>query len=496
MPVPSRDPGATGPKAAVVMSATGVTLSYDELIDHANRVADALRSLGLREGDGVAVLLENRPEWFEIIWATRRSGLYLTPVNTHLAQDEVDYIVRDSGARVVFVSPPLAHLVPEGAVEHVVIVGGDGTTGDGTTGDGALDYGGLLAAGSPQPVISELPGSEMFYSSGTTGRPKGIKRPLASLDDAHPIVQSLSHARDLYGQTADSVYLLPAPMYHAAPLVGGMTVHQTGGTVILMAKFDAAEALDAIERHRVTHAQFVPTMFVRMLRLPEHERYDVSSLQAVVHAAAPCPAPTKQAMLDWWGPVIHEYYNATEAFGGTRITPEEWLAHPGSVGQAPATLHVLDEHFDDVGPGVPGTIWFETQSKFEYHNDTAKTIANVSPQGYRTVGDIGYLDEDRYLFLTDRATFMIVSGGVNIYPQEIEAAMIQHPGVGDVAVFGVPNAEFGEEVKAVVQPSDPAADHDVLRDELVEFCRASLASYKQPRSIEFLDVLPRDPNGK
>jgi acyl-CoA synthetase (AMP-forming)/AMP-acid ligase II len=481
---------ATADHPAVVMATSGAVLTYGGLRDRADRLAHALLGLGLVPGDVIAILLENRPEYFEAAWAGRRAGLYYVPINTHFTVDEVAYLLADSGARVLVTSEALAHLAPPDttrtSLEHVLVLGDD--------------YEALLAAQPPGEVEAPVPGAEMFYSSGTTGRPKGIRRPLEVPSPSHPHSMSMRNAVDLYGEDAHTVYLLPAPLYHAAPLVGSLTVQQLGGTVVVMERFDAAEVLRLIETHRITHGQFVPTMFVRLLRLPEEERrrFDHSSLRSAVHAAAPCPVHVKQAMMDWWGPIIHEYYNSTEAVGGTRIGPEEWLAHPGSVGRAGPELHVLDDKGQEVGRGTIGTVYFEGGSNFAYHNDPEKTAGSTSPQGWRTVGDMGYVDEAGYLFLTDRATFMIVSGGVNIYPQEIEATLIRHPDVMDVAVFGVPNEEFGEEVKAVVQPlgGPGRRDEAALTAELDSLCHSRLASYKCPRSFEYRDELPRDPNGK
>jgi long-chain acyl-CoA synthetase len=363
--------------------------------------------------------------------------------------------------------------------------------------DGFTPYEALVQHATGAKVRDDIPGLEMFYSSGTTGRPKGIRRPLIRLGPTHYHVFLWQHST-VSGINTDTVFLCPAPLYHAAPLMASLGVLTAGGTVVMMAKFDAELVLQLVERHRVTNAQFVPTMFVRMLRLPAdvRTRYDLSSLTYVGHAAAPCPVPVKRVMFEWLGPIIHEYYNATEAIGGTKIGPEEWLAHPGSVGRVGPDAHILDDEFNDVQTGAPGTLWFDSTVQVTYHGDPDKAASQTSPQGYRTVGDMGYIDAEGYLFLTDRATFMIVSGGVNIYPQEIEAELSAHPSIADVAVFGVPNAEFGEEVKAVVQLTPGVTPSPELAAEIQGWCRDHFAHYKCPRSIDFIEEMPRDPSGK
>jgi fatty-acyl-CoA synthase len=340
----------------------------------------------------------------------------------------------------------------------------------------------------------------MLYSSGTTGVPKGVRKTLTPGPPGDPASASVQIAMAIgaRGIGSDTVYLSPAPLYHSAPLVYCMATHRLGGTCVVMESFDAAGCLAAIERYRVTHAQFVPTMFTRMLRLPEEERlaYDLSSLTWAVHAAAPCPVPVKQQMMAWWGPIIHEYYAGTEDIGASQITPEEWLAHPGSVGRPLGEVHILDPAGEEVPVGQSGTVYFAGGREFEYHNDPEKTAKMRNARGWRTLGDVGHVDEDGYLYLTDRATFMIISGGVNIYPQEIEDTLVMHPSVADVAVFGIPNEDFGEEVKAVVQPAPGVTPGPELAAELEAFAREHLGRFKVPRSIDFVDELPRDPAGK
>ena len=340
----------------------------------------------------------------------------------------------------------------------------------------------------------------MLYSSGTTGRPKGVRKQLPGTALGDPESAPVQIARGLVarGGGPGSVYLSPAPLYHGAPLVSSMSMHRVGGTVVVMERFDPRQCLELIERHRVTQAQFVPTMFVRMLRLPEHERerHDLSSLEYVVHAAAPCPIAVKRQMLDWWGPIIHEYYSGTEDIGTAYITPQEWLSHPGSVGRPMNECHIVAESGEELSPGQAGIVYFAGGRPFEYHNDPEKTASVTNERGWRTLGDIGYLDEDGYLYLTDRLAHMVISGGVNIYPQEAENVLAGHPAVADVAVIGVPDPEMGEAVKAVVTPTDPDAAGPELEAELLAHCRSELASYKCPRSIDFVDELPRDDNGK
>jgi long-chain acyl-CoA synthetase len=371
---------------------------------------------------------------------------------------------------------------------------------DGTGDDGPfLDFEAATTGFPDSPIEDESLGSAMLYSSGTTGRPKGILRPL---DEGAPgrSIRLFAFLDQLWRYREGLTYLSPAPLYHSAPQAAVNLAIRNGGTVIIMEKFDPERYLQLVEQYRVTHSQLVPTMFSRMLKLPDEvrARYDLSSLEVAVHAAAPCPVPVKEQMIAWWGPIIIEYYGATEAIGFTACDSHEWLAHPGTVGKVIiGELHILDDGFEPVPPGSPGTLWFKPATRFRYFNDTEKTKESTSPDGSMiTVSDVGYLDDDGYLFLTDRATFMIISGGVNIYPQECENLLITHPKVADAAVFGIPNADLGEEVKAVVQlmPSvEPGAD---IEKELIEFCREHLAHLKCPHSIDFDPELPRLPTGK
>jgi acyl-CoA synthetase (AMP-forming)/AMP-acid ligase II len=484
-------------RAAIVMGLAGTASSYAELDERSLRLANALRSWGLRRGDGIVILMENNAEYLEIAWAAQRSGLYYTAVNWHLHPSEVAYIIHDCEARVLFTSALMAETVAQVAdviprIERVVSV--DGAI------PGASAYAECLAGAPASPLADPAEGCELLYSSGTTGRPKAVKRPLAPVGTMlvnHEYAAAMY--RDRYGATEDSVYLSPAPLYHSAPITSCLTIHRLGGTVVVMERFDAEKTLALIQDLRVTHAQFVPTMFVRMLKLdPEtRKRYDVSSLRCAIHASAPCPLRVKHDMITWWGPILEEYYSGTEGMGATTITSTEWLAHPGSVGRpAGFKIHIVGDDGDELPPYATGRVFFESDRKFEYLHDPEKTASVRDAHGWRTLGDVGHVDDDGYLYLTDRATFMIVSGGVNIYPQEIEDLLIAHPDVQDAAVFGVPNDEFGEEVKAIVQPASHAVVGPDLADALISYCRDNLAHYKAPRSIEFADALPRDPNGK
>ncbi|QLL05097.1 acyl-CoA synthetase [Mycobacterium vicinigordonae] len=473
------------------------TVSFGDLYARSQKVAGALHDAGLRRGDGVALVLPNRPEFFEITWGCQFSGLYYTAVNTHFTPEEAAYVIDDSDAKAVFVD--VSRGVGRELAVHVRDVNNAVAVHVGVGGDvpGWQPYADVLAVAGQAPPISD--GSEMLYSSGTTGRPKAVRRPLP-LDGNGSWAQAVLEMalRHKYAMTASSVYLSPAPLYHAAGVNYTMAVNRVGAASVIMPKFDAEEVLRLIEAHRVTHAQFVPTMFVRLLKLPRavRDKYDVSSLQCVIHAAAPCPVEVKHQMMDWFGPIIHEYYGGTEGFAGTTIGPEEWLAHPGSVGIPMTPVHVIGDDGNELPVGESGELYFEGGPEFQYFKDPAKTASVYNERGWRTLGDIGRVDEDGYLYLTDRSTFMIVSGGVNIYPQEAENLLVMHPKLVDAAVFGVPNDEYGEEVKAVVQPIVGVTPGPELEAELIAYCRSHLATYKCPRTIEFELELPRDPNGK
>jgi long-chain acyl-CoA synthetase len=482
------------PRAPALIVADDRTITYDELYARSRRVAALLHQAGLERGDGVALVLPNRLEFLEITWGCQLSGLYYSAVNTHFTPDEVAYVVDDAEARAVFIDASMADLGARiragnpGVDVHICV--GDGLPG-------WRSYEDALAAAGDAPPVSD--GSEMLYSSGTTGRPKAVRRPLPEDGKGSWAQKVLEYSLiQRYGMIASSVYLSPAPLYHAAGVNYTMAVQRVGAASIVMHKFDAEAVLRLIESHRVTHAQFVPTMFVRMLKLPAavRARYDVSSLECVIHAAAPCPVDVKHRMMKWFGPIIHEYYGGTEGFGGTTIGPEEWLAHPGSVGKPWTAVHVVGEDGSECAVGESGELFFEGGPAFEYFKDPEKTASVSNDQGWRSLGDMGHVDEDGYLYLTDRSTFMIVSGGVNIYPQEAENLLVMHPKLVDAAVFGVPNEEYGEEVKAVVQPAAGVTAGPELEAELIAYCRAHLATYKCPRTVEFDPNLPRDPNGK
>ncbi len=482
-------------KTAYRMAGSGEVVTYRQLDERSNQLAHLLRAAGLRRGDSIAFMLENSPRFFEICWAAQRSGLYYTAISSRLTAAEAAYIVGDCGARV-FITSTRKRDVAEALVDEMAAVSVrlmiDGAI------DGFESYEDAVGTHPTTPVEDESEGGDMLYSSGTTGRPKGVKVPLPEAPIGTPSsVTAL--AQLLYGFTADTVYLSPAPMYHAAPLRFCMAVLRLGGTIVAMERFDPVEYLRLIEEHQVTHTQVVPTMFVRMLKLDEAERtqYDTSSLQVCIHAAAPCPVPVKEQMIGWWGPKIFEYYAGTEGNGFCAITSEEWLAHKGSVGKPlVGELHILDDEGEERPAGEAGTIYFGNGGQFEYHNDPEKTASSRNERGWSTLGDIGYVDEEGFLYLTDRKAFMIISGGVNIYPQEAENVLTMHPGVMDVAVIGVPNEDFGEEVKAVVQPVDMAAAGPELERELLVFCKEQLADYKCPRSVDFQAELPRHPTGK
>ncbi|OFB36781.1 acyl-CoA synthetase [Mycolicibacterium sp. (ex Dasyatis americana)] len=482
---------------ALILHPTGTALAFDELERRANRLAHYLREAGLREGDTVAVLMENNEHIHAAMWGARRIGLHYVPVNTHLTIDEVAYIVSNSGARAVIGSRALAPLCAGLSDRlcriplHLRLIADFDLPGWAT-------YPDCVAAQPSTPVADEREGDLLQYSSGTTGKPKGIRRPLLGcLPSDAPVMLAPLFAR--VGITAESVYLSPAPLYHTAPSMWSMSVQAVGATAVVLEQFDAEEALACIERYRVTHAQFVPAMFVRMIKLPKstRRRYDLSSLQRVVVAAAPCPAEIKREMLEWWGPIIDEYYSSSEGSGVTYITAEEWIERPGSVGRPLVGIpHIVDESGLEVAHGNVGDVYFEGGLLFDYLGDPAKTAESRNAKGWSTVGDVGYLDGDGYLFLTDRRHHVIISGGVNIYPREIEDVLVSHPRVADAAVFGVPDPSMGQSVMAVVQTVDLLDAHDDFAADLAAWMRDRLAHYKCPRTVAFERHLPRTDAGK
>ena len=485
-------------KPCFIMAGSGETVSYGEYDARTNRLAQLLRASGLRRLDHYAVLMENHPRFLECCGAGARAGLYYTCINSYLTAEEVAFIVNDSHSQVLIttrarreVALEVVKLCPR--LKLCLMI--DATPEDAPF----VDYANAVAAQPATPIADEYLGTAMLYSSGTTGRPKGILRPLPENppSEALPLYGFLL---ELWQYREGMVYLSPAPLYHSAPNTAVSLTIRMGGTAIIMERFDPEQYLALIEKYRITHSQLVPTMFSRMLKLPREvrKRYDLSSLEFAVHAAAPCPAQVKHEMIEWWGPLIHEYYGATEGLGFTACNSQEWLAHAGTVGKVMlGELHVLDDEMRECPTGTAGTLWFKTATPFEYFNDPARTAESRSPDGsMSTVGDVGYVDSDGYLHLTDRKTFMIISGGVNIYPQECENLLITHTKVQDAAVFGVPNEDLGEEVKAVIQPLAGVAPGPALAVELIEFCRGHLSHQKCPRSVDFIEEMPRLPTGK
>ncbi len=484
------------PDAVAFRISTGrEAVTFAELEARANQAAHVFRQRGLKRGDHIVILMENRREFLEICFAADRSGLYYTTASTHLTDDEIQYIIRDCGASLAIISDAMldriATLSTTALLACPVLVVGRC--------DGAFESFGSQAALAPvEPIADESQGLDMLYSSGTTGRPKGVKwlLPEAPVGSPSMLTDLLT---GLFGYDGQTRYLCPAPLYHAAPLRHTMVTIKAGGTAVVMPKFDAENALALIEQERITHSQWVPTMFVRLLKLPDatRGRYAMTSMKMAVHAAAPCPIDVKHRIIDWWGPIVHEYYAGTENNGFTAINTEEWLRHVGSVGQAKlGIIHICDETGAELPAGLEGEVFFENGHQFEYHNDPAKTLSSRNAQGWTSLGDIGRLDDDGYLYLTDRKSFVIISGGVNIYPQEVEHLLLQHEAVLDAAVIGVPNEEFGEEVKAVVQLVDGRQPNEALSAELIAFCRTRLSSIKCPRTVDFCVEFPRSPTGK
>jgi long-chain acyl-CoA synthetase len=491
-------------RAAFIMATSGEAMSYAELERRSNQLAHVLRAQGLKRLDHYSVFMENNSRFVETCVAGERTGLYYTCINSYLTAGELAYILNNSESQLLITSKDRFEVARQALLEcprvALCLVVGGGAELEGQVGAAKVrDYETVLAGQSGTPVADEAQGTPMLYSSGTTGRPKGVLRPLPEVPPSQGIALN-ALLQQLWQCEEGMVYLSPAPLYHSAPLANVSMVIRNGGTAIIMEHFDPAQYLALVERYRVTHSQLVPTMFSRMLKLPSdiRARHDLSSLRIAIHAAAPCPPQVKEQMIEWWGPIIHEYYGATEALGFTACNSAQWLAHRGTVGRVLfGDLHILDDQMQPMPKGVPGEIWFKTASPFVYYNDPERTALTCSPDGsMTTVGDIGYVDDDGFLHLTDRSTYMIISGGVNIYPQECENLLISHPKVADAAVFGVPNQDLGEEVKAVVQVVPGVATGPELAQELMDYCAAHLARQKCPRTIDFSEQLPRSPTGK
>jgi len=486
-------------RPAVIMAESGHVQTFAELDAAANRLSRLLRSAGLEPGDHIAVCMENHPLYLSILWGCDYAGLIYTAASTRLTTDELSYIVNDCGAKAFIASKHIADqaadlldVTPNLELRLML----DGTI------DGYESYESAVDAQAPEPLDNRLAGTDMLYSSGTTGRPKGVLPTF----EPEPLETRATGVAGmlvvLFGMDDTKVYLSPAPLYHAAPLRFCMSTLAIGATVVVMERFDAESYLRYLDEYSATHSQVVPTMFVRMLKLPEEARvrYDVSSMECVVHAAAPCPIPVKKQMIEWWGPVIHEYYAGTESNGFVYCDSDMWLAHEGTVGTPiNCVVRIVGEDGEEVPAGASGTIYFEGGTTFEYHNDAEKTAGSRHPKGWSTLGDVGYLDDDNFLYLTDRKAHMIITGGVNVYPQEAENVLTMHEDVIDVAVFGIPDEDFGEEVKAVVQPREMPSDDEAaakFAGELITYCRSHLAGVKCPRSIDFREELPRHPTGK
>lgn len=495
---PGKHAATTPHKPAIIMAATGQTVTYAELEDRSLRLANWLRAIGLVRGDTIAVLSDNDPRVFDVYWAAQRCGVYLTAVNYRLKPDEIHYILENCEAKAVFIggcaAEALDAIVALPFLKHRISFASN------LEGFESLDA--IIAGASNAKPEREPRGGDMLYSSGTTGRPKGVRPPLPDRDVSEPGDTMVAMFGGSFGFTSETVYLSPAPLYHAAPLRTCAAVQALGGTALVMNKFDPEDALALIEKYSVTASQWVPTMFVRMLKLDRdiRERYSLRSMEVAIHAAAPCPPEVKQQMIEWWGPIIHEYYASTEVNGITVIGPQEWLRKRGSVGRPIlGKIHICDEMGDELSTGKDGLVYFERDVlPFQYHLDPEKTRSTQHPAHptWTAVGDIGHVDEEGFLYLTDRKAFMIISGGVNIYPQEVENALALHPAVSDVAVIGVPDPEMGEQVKAVVIPTPGVVAGPDLEQEIISFVKSQVASFKAPRSVDFVETLPRTPTGK
>jgi long-chain acyl-CoA synthetase len=487
---------ARWPDRVALIEPDGGAVSAGALLAAGNQLVHGLRELGVQHGDCIATLLPNGAPILELLVASMQAGLYITPINTNLAAPEIAYILRDCEAKAFFAHASLAEKSARAADEAALPSEARYALGEIP---GFRAYAELVE-GQPSSLPAERQaGQFMQYTSGTTGRPKGIKRPLYPIDPDTLVPHLAVHlARFDIEPGGDGVHLCTSPMYHTAPLAYSWFSLHFDHEIVLMDHWDPEVALQLIEKHRVTTTHMVPTQFHRLLLLPEEvrRRYDVSSLRNVLHAAAPCPAELKRRMLEWWGPVIYEYYGATEG-GGTLARPDEWLRHPGTVGRAweGAKIRILDDEGKEKPSGEPGTVYMKLIQDFEYRGDARKT-RDGRRGDFFTVGDVGYLNDEGYLFLCDRKIDMIISGGVNIYPAEIEAVLFSHPQVGDAAVFGIPNDDWGEQVKAAIEPAPGVAAGPELAEALITYCAERLAKYKIPRSVDFVASMPRDPNGK
>ncbi|WP_394730385.1 acyl-CoA synthetase [Altererythrobacter sp. GH1-8] len=480
---------------AIIMAGSGYTVTYGEMDQAANRFAQLLRARGFAPDDAFAVLLENTHHFFTLVWGSQRAGTLLVPISSRLTAPEISYIIKDSGAKLLVTSRGFDDVMEEVRKDcgdlDILVIGGEGEE----------DFEAALAAHSSQPIADPRAGLTMLYSSGTTGRPKGVRPPPPLDPDPQAIIPFIGLATMGAGMPADGsmVYLSPAPLYHAAPLAWCSAAQRLGGTIVIMEKFEPETALAAIEKYKVTDSQWVPTHFVRMLKLDPaiRSKYDLSSHRRALHAAAPCPVPIKREMIEWWGPIVNEYYAGSEGIGMTLIHAADWLTHPGSVGRAIyGKLHICGPDGEEVSAGKDGLIYFENDHMPTYHNDPDKTAEAMHPKGWMTIGDIGHVDEDGFLYLTDRKSHMIISGGVNIYPQEVENLLVSHEKVMDAAVIGAPDPDFGEKVVAVVQPLDMAEAGEALEAELRDYLAPQLARIKMPRLFDFRPELPREANGK
>lgn len=492
---PSDHARVTPDKPAYIMEPSGIVVTYRELDACANQIAHMFRAMGLNAGDSLVLLLENHKSYYELIWAAQRSGLRYICISSKLTANEIEYIFKNSDAKMLVTSSVIGNAKALPKLLPGVILFNIGESRD-----GFRNYDVELEPFPTTPILDQSAGVDMLYSSGTTGVPKGIRREFPKVPFSHPdTTLCLKWQQTQFGFGPDEVYLCPGPIYHAAPLHWNAGIMALGGTVIIMEKFDPELTLKLIEKHSVTACQFVPTHFVRMLKLPAEVRtkYDLASIKTVIHAGAPCPVDTKHSMMDWFGPTLYEYYGGTEGVGVTFIGPKEWLKKPGSVGKAfVGDLKICGSDGAPLPYGNTGDVYFANGPKFSYFKDAEKTLAAVNKHGWATLGDVGYLDKDGYLFLVDRKNYMIISGGVNIYPQEIENVLIQHAAVEDVAIVGAPDSDMGEKVVAVIQTVPGINENDELKSELINYVRKSISHVKCPRQIDFVALLPRTDSGK